>query len=197
MAIPTPHRTYRQPVNEAIQWLREHSCQTRVGTPTSPPRHFVLVQAVRDYFDYDRLIPILDSILSDEDDSGRLASLILNSEGQHGDGYLLVFLILLHSNQGHEIESFFSDDTLCDKHLPFRSQDQFPYDVNFEKFCEHQMPFCAPQFRSNNRKKFSSDLILPIIETTPLDDGESARLSCIRLHPEFDYLDRTAAVCTT
>jgi hypothetical protein len=186
--------TYREPVNEALQWLREHSVATCVGSSASSSQRFVLRQAARRYFDYDRLIPILESVLPDEDDAGRVASLILNSNGDPGDGYLFVFFILLRFHHAQDIESFLEEDTLSDKNLPYQNDAQFPHGVDFNTFCEYQMPFCAPHFRPNTRKHFARNLILPIEEIEPIDDGTSAKLYRIKLHSEFDYLEQNIEV---
>lgn len=193
MAAAGRSGSYREPVNEAIRWLREHSITSCDGLSTSgpsSPRNFVPQKAVRSYFNYHRLIPILDSVLPAGSNSGHIASQILDYDAEPGDGYLFVFLILLTSHQAADIEAFLYEDMLSDKHLPYRSRDLFPHGIDFNAFKEHQSVFCAPAFSKNRRKHFSSDTVLPIEERVPIEGGQSATLSRIKLNAEFDHLER-------
>lgn len=112
------------------------------------------------------------------------------------DDYCKVFCILLEIGKGEYIEYFLQHSSLCDQKLPFEPESRpqnFPNDPNdpkfFVKFCEKQWLLCAPEFKKKSKSRYRKELILPIIESTYLSQGGSARVYKIKLHQCYDKFD--------
>lgn len=109
--------------------------------------------------------------------------------------YLRVFSILVLINKAESIYAFIQDSQLDDRHLPFKRVQPLPGwpgdAVDFDRFYGVQWQFCPYTFDrtlSFRTAHFEMDLVLPIVEISPLKVGVDSRTFKVRLHPEYNRL---------
>lgn len=117
------------------------------------------------------------------------------------DGYLKIFAILLRIKREAWITYFLNFPSLNDNKLPFESKpDDFPAATEDDRFFwtsfnRCQWIFCAPEIRYKPRCKWNTQIVLPIIFKERIGSGSSAETYKIRIHPEYNHLQRFDTVC--
>lgn len=109
--------------------------------------------------------------------------------------YIRVFAILILIGKGRYIEHIVQHRNLRDDKLPFLEKpSHFPVDPDhpsfWDLFKEKQFIFCAQEFRYyENNQRLEDHCILPITSKEVLDQGGSAAIYKIKLHPHYDQLN--------
>ena len=195
MAFRQP--THRPEIQSCLQWMRKNASYSVIHPDTEERRAFVPLNTIRTHFEELSNTTLSDLLkaLFDPAESPVDADDILQNRVQ-------VFCTLLMIGKGEYIEQFTSSWGLSDSRLPFRREsppEDFPVDPAdpdfFQKFCNQQWMFCAPEFQSPMRNmKFEEERILPIVHKRQIAGGGSGMLYEIRLHGSYNKLDPKVTV---
>ncbi|KAF2764907.1 kinase-like protein [Teratosphaeria nubilosa] len=104
-----------------------------------------------------------------------------------------IFCILLSIGQGPFILHFATNDSLHDSCLPLSARpDRFPtgHDDFWQKFDEMQWKFCVPFLSSSSSPTINPKKIMPFVRRERLDEGGSATVDLVKVHPDYDHLER-------
>lgn len=177
-------------VLEPSETLRPIAFQSAVGKGS---KFIIPPEASRKYFDYTRLVTILQDVLPstsehERAECRRLANAIRNQ------GYLSVFLILREIEKADHIEKVLKKPLLLDTRLPFENPRHFPHGVSLNEFRALQHSFVAPVFHRNMDVEFLPEQVLPIEEKVAIANSGSENIFRIKVHPEFDQLQEVPDV---
>ena len=182
-------------VQDLFNWLRKNQifCTNDSSATLDPP--FVPYSKLRDYLIADQRTEKL--LRAQFPDRGHHWCSTLAPTIQAD--FLRVFTILICIGKGSYIESFLQHINLRDRKLPFLSATalsgpaNFPEDPNdphfWNSFFSKQFTFCAHSLTYNeNYVQLEDRFVLPITSKEKIDQGGSAILYKIQVHPEYDKL---------
>jgi hypothetical protein len=104
--------------------------------------------------------------------------------------YRKVFAILLYIGRGDLLDSFLTNGTFDDGHLPFYARERFPgTDADFALFFEAQWKFCVPPMEYRHPADWDPYYILPFKTYDKLGEGSAAKAYLINVHPAHNKLN--------
>lgn len=187
-SAPQPDHNADPVIQEFHEWVPKH-CKLGTNGPSPAPNSSFMP------------LPDLQAYLKAEKRTTRLLrALYSDCEHRHiiellEEWYIRVFAILILIGKGRYIEHFVRHESLRDPQLPFLVKpSHFPVDPNYpsfwDLFYEKQFAFCPRYFRYyENNQQLEDRRILPIISKEVLDEGGSAAIYKIKLHPHYDQLN--------
>ena len=191
VATPAAHRPriFSKPTTTFRDYYEAEKAEGTFGVADGQERaaHYLPEDALRRYVSEANIQSIYTQIYERRDHPATVQ--MVDAAHAHRK-YRKVLATLLYIGRGDLFDSFYADQSLNDKHLPFYERsERFPgSDHDFALFYDAQWKFCVLPIKYRHIADWHSRQILPFKNVEKLGQGSDGKAYLIEIHPAHNRL---------